>query len=474
MAASMLEVRLSKTTKARCVFAACDLKSGDEILVEEPYAISLSTYQDRCDYCFSDRNKLLRCSRCKCQNYCNTSCQRSAWVLHKNECKDLQRFSPGKPSETVLLVARLLQLSKYSKESNSSDDFPCSLSELQSNHEHFNEQRKKQFVKLLSTLKNYCGDQLPSNQELLHLFGQVTCNSFNICDPEMQSIGVGIYLKSSLLNHSCSPNCTAIFVGTTIHIRAVKAISKGEECSISYIDLMNPSHIRQRMLQEQYYFTCDCTSCQEELLDAEMGSVTCENCSGQVLRRDDTSFQACSACNTQVLPTRISEVLHIEEESRSLLEDCDSFSEKLKSKSKGQENWQNLFKLWSKLSIKQAGVLHIENVYRVRTVDKLYDVAVNLQNWTDALYLAQKVIQSYRKLYPSFHPLIGVHLLRLAKLQHFLGSFTMAIQYLQQASDIIKVTHGLQHELYKQLEEIQSNCIVEARFYSSDTQDKVN
>lgn len=53
---------------------------------------------------------------------------------------------------------------------------------------------------------------------------QMCVNSFNICDKEMKSVGTGIYLGASILDHSCDPNAIALFNGTTIYIRTVKDI----------------------------------------------------------------------------------------------------------------------------------------------------------------------------------------------------------------------------------------------------------
>lgn len=55
-------------------------------------------------------------------------------------------------------------------------------------------------------------------------FVQMCVNGFNILDPEMLSIGTGIYLGCSVIDHSCDPNAVAVFEGVTIHIRAVKDI----------------------------------------------------------------------------------------------------------------------------------------------------------------------------------------------------------------------------------------------------------
>lgn len=43
-------------------------------------------------------------------------------------------------------------------------------------------------------------------------------------DSEMNSIGTGIYLGASVIDHSCTPNAVAVFQGTTLSIRAVENI----------------------------------------------------------------------------------------------------------------------------------------------------------------------------------------------------------------------------------------------------------
>lgn len=49
-------------------------------------------------------------------------------------------------------------------------------------------------------------------------------NSFNVSDNDMNSIGTGIYLDASILDHSCKPNAVAVFEQTTIYIRSVADI----------------------------------------------------------------------------------------------------------------------------------------------------------------------------------------------------------------------------------------------------------
>lgn len=49
-------------------------------------------------------------------------------------------------------------------------------------------------------------------------------NGFTILDSEMTSIGTGIYLGASIIDHSCKPNALAVFEGTTIYIRTTEVL----------------------------------------------------------------------------------------------------------------------------------------------------------------------------------------------------------------------------------------------------------
>lgn len=56
--------------------------------------------------------------------------------------------------------------------------------------------------------------------EFAFLF-QVLVNSFSITDKDLNSVGIGIYLAASIIDHSCKPNAYASFIGTQVYIRAL-------------------------------------------------------------------------------------------------------------------------------------------------------------------------------------------------------------------------------------------------------------
>lgn len=83
------------------------------------------------------------------------------------------------------------------------------------------------FVSLCQVLEDFLGStQLPNSAEILRLYGRMCVNSYNILDSDMNSIGVGIYLGPSVIDHSCKPNAVAVFEGTTILIRALVDIPR--------------------------------------------------------------------------------------------------------------------------------------------------------------------------------------------------------------------------------------------------------
>lgn len=89
-----------------------------------------------------------------------------------------------------------------------------------------------------------------------------------------------------MLNHSCDPNCVAVFNGTKISIKAVKKINTGDELTISYTELLAPTKVRQEDLKHQYFFDCCCGKCTENKKEDQLvNSYLCANtqCTNAVL-----------------------------------------------------------------------------------------------------------------------------------------------------------------------------------------------
>ena len=90
--------------------------------------------------------------------------------------------------------------------------------------------------------------------------------------------GVGIYATSSLVNHSCSPNCTVNPIAThnhTLHLNCISEMEPGSQLTINYLYpncgvTNNPKIIfkehrsllqRREKLKRAWSFDCECSLC---------------------------------------------------------------------------------------------------------------------------------------------------------------------------------------------------------------------
>ncbi|KAL7067983.1 SET domain-containing protein [Cryptosporidium serpentis] len=99
-------------------------------------------------------------------------------------------------------------------------------------------------------------------------------------------IAWGLFPYASLINHSCEPNCS--FLGNDestrypyIEIRSTTNISKGDEITISYIELYESRKQRISQLYKTKYFICRCTRCKQDLyksMDYFVEGILCYNC----------------------------------------------------------------------------------------------------------------------------------------------------------------------------------------------------
>ena len=57
-----------------------------------------------------------------------------------------------------------------------------------------------------SLLKGTLKDNLPTKSEVLEIYGKIIVNGLKILDGNMSNVGHGLYIGTSILDHSCSPN----------------------------------------------------------------------------------------------------------------------------------------------------------------------------------------------------------------------------------------------------------------------------
>lgn len=93
----------------------------------------------------------------------------------------------------------------------------------------------------------------------------------------LNSEGSALYALQSVCNHSCDPNAMPSFPysNSQLVMCAVRDIAPGDEILISYLEecvLERSRHSRQKILRENYLFTCHCPKCEAEAGDPDMTS----------------------------------------------------------------------------------------------------------------------------------------------------------------------------------------------------------
>lgn len=91
-------------------------------------------------------------------------------------------------------------------------------------------------------------------------------NCFSLSDHNGDEIGSGLFVNTSLFNHSCFPNAFVINDGNKIKVMAVNKIVPQDEICISYLLGIEPRIIRQLRLEKLWKFKCSCQRCQDEII----------------------------------------------------------------------------------------------------------------------------------------------------------------------------------------------------------------
>uniref|UniRef100_A0A8B9SJA1 [histone H3]-lysine(4) N-trimethyltransferase n=1 Tax=Anas platyrhynchos TaxID=8839 RepID=A0A8B9SJA1_ANAPL len=164
-AAALLE-RFRSPGKGSGLRARRRLRPGELLYRAEPFAyvVSKELLGGVCERCLQRNEHLHRCSQCKVAKYCGKSCQKEAWLDHKQECKCLKSIKPNFPPDSVRLAGRIVF--KLLRQSVCISERLYSFSDLQSNTEQLSEEMKDGLRHLAHTLQLYLKAEI---QDASHL-----------------------------------------------------------------------------------------------------------------------------------------------------------------------------------------------------------------------------------------------------------------------------------------------------------------
>lgn len=437
--------------KGRGLKATKESWAGDVIFAEPAYAAVVfdSLTHRVCHTCFRRQEKLHRCGHCKFAHYCDRTCQKDAWAVHKSECAAIKKL--GKvPTENIRLAARILW--RVEREGTGlSEGCIVAVDDLQNHVESLGEEQRKDLEADVQAFLNYWPPEssMFGVQYISNVFGVINCNGFTVSDQRgLQAVGVAIFPNLCLVNHDCWPNCTVIFnngnrqavksmfhTEMRIELRALGKINKGEELSVSYVDFLNLSTERKEQLRSQYYFDCNCEHCTKGI-------------------KDDLMLAAKSDEEHKPSAEEVKEVIQF---SKDTLEKI--------GKARSEGMYHEVVKLCRECLKKQEPVLAETNIYLLRILSIASEVMAYLQNFETAAEYARRMVEGYMKIYHSNNAQLGMALMRAGVTHWHAGIIDVGHGMICKAYAILLVTHGPTHPITKDLEVIRHQTEMEMRMF---------
>ncbi|KAJ9594025.1 hypothetical protein L9F63_014541 [Diploptera punctata] len=320
-ASGCVEIKYSPEM-GRYMSATRDIKVGDILVVEKPFASELESkyFETHCYKCMRRCEALLPCSFCSLVMYCSEECRSSCWdESHYIGCsilptlQNLDIFVKGylalkivvKACKTNGIKSLLESLAAQEKLEEIKRGFNnkgvLSSSDYSPIH-WLTGHTEKLSLKLLfsmslnaacilhclETMTDFFSDMdvdeckyevgglllqhILSLQINSHAVEETLYSTENYLEPgsfrkNVELIGCAVHAVLSLVNHSCDPNVIRTTHREDISVlRAVKPIARGEQVFDCYQFhfFINEKEERKTHYETFYHFTCKCTACTED------------------------------------------------------------------------------------------------------------------------------------------------------------------------------------------------------------------
>ncbi|XP_023320139.1 protein msta isoform X2 [Eurytemora carolleeae] len=349
----------------RYMVALRDINPGELIFQEVPLVFGPSVY-----------NPVLICLGCTRHMIDDVGCVKCGWPLCSEKC----------PLLSVHRTAECTHLAKYSGELRESGEFDLNLLNsilyiriillkncnkdawnrfhvLDSMLEAWKETGFEDENENIKLIRDKFGIKICSEEEVLTVISTCSTNAFSkylepgliTSEPDKGPGLLGttalvsprpgeapgrvgtkarvMFLLSSMMSHSCFPNAEQTIGsqvdGMQFELRATRPILKGEQIQISYVDLLEPTLIRQYNLLKNKLFVCSCIRCMDPReLGSNCGVVKCLSCikqgtqpPGELLSSTkDMCVWTCSRCGVNSSFTKVRNLMFkINEEVQDLV-----------------------------------------------------------------------------------------------------------------------------------------------------------
>jgi len=349
----------------RFLTAAKDLKAGEQVLEEIPWAIGPKSGSPViCLGCYTPTDGSAVCADCGWP-ICGEECQKD--TIHKNaECavfaaagvryipETEEQLTNGSPQfECITPLRVLLQKDK------DPERWEAEVKDLEAH----SDSRKNdpdwdiEQVNVVEFLRNKCKLADKFTEDEIHwAIGVLEVNAFEVRTQYGFFIR-GLYPRTGLMSHNCVANTThTVYAGENFRsrVRVTIDVQQDGELFVSYTSSIQPTILRRENLKFSKRFDCDCKRCADPTeLGTHLSTLKCTKCDNGIIMStnplDQEAIWKCSHCEFCIRAEtlkKIFKVIQIEIEQVEAIEEGDAKIQELE-----------------RLMKKYKSVLHPRNVY---------------------------------------------------------------------------------------------------------------
>ncbi|GET00766.1 histone-lysine N-methyltransferase ASHR1 [Rhizophagus clarus] len=266
------------------------------------------------------------------------------------------------------------------------------------------------------------------------------CNNFNLHDNQLFVYGEGTFPIGSLFNHSCRPNAIVMYDGAVQIIKCIEVINVGEEINISYIDVALNRMTRKKMLQEKYFFECQCSRCFSQERYSNIFSKI-----DQLIEEKDQ--ETTRQDFNQTLENWVSLEQNESKFSKVTTLILSNLLSHLKNNTTDNDYLNSLSEIISILFQQNYSMTNLFYTSSLSFTTKLFYDKIDLQQWYQSTILGKYILSIYLIIYPRYHPMIGLHLFTLGKcywndITNGSKSIKESINILECAQKVLNITHN--------------------------------
>ncbi len=244
---------MTSPTRGRFVVAKRKLAAGSHVLSDEAivHPVLFRDGEDsHCPLCFMMTSG---------PQHCSAVC-RSRDPYYELETR--ARSTGADATPTIVLASRILRAGVQK------------VSEFVGNLELHTQEERDRFMAMASLTRRFtivCGwdeeiNQNTSDDDIVEVLAKISQNAFTIHDSELQPLGIGMYYRAAMFNHSCKPTIISSFRRKQggpplLAIRTACEVIGNQELTNSYIETATPRKRRQDELLSSYKFNCTCERC---------------------------------------------------------------------------------------------------------------------------------------------------------------------------------------------------------------------